>query len=164
MSTNWGDRNAIVANLFNPAFCGEIIRVVAYSYNKHSNNKFPFAFSYIVLPIILHEETRRRMPRSTRTYFFVWVEENDKLFFDFSTRTKNMVRSTKEALLFLLTYKRIELTEKGEIITIDEKPRHFNSNDHKEYDEIIKKAAMFGKWLSTTNDVKSIYSFFRITP
>lgn len=164
MSTNWTDRNSIVANLFNPAFCGEIIRVTAFSYNKHSNNNFPFAFAYLVLPIILHEETRGRMPRSTRTYFFVWVEENDKLFFDFSTRTKNMVKSTKEALSFLLAYGRIDLTEIGEIITNNEKPKQYNSDDYKEYDEIIKKAMMLGKWLSTTSDVKSIYSFFRITP
>ena len=86
MRRNWTDRNTIVANLFNPAFCAEIIRVVAMEYNKHTNTKFPFAFSFIVLPILLHKETRERLPRSTRTYFFVWVGNNDNLFFDFSKR------------------------------------------------------------------------------
>lgn len=81
MKTNWIDRNTIVANLFNPAFCGEIIRVVAMEYNKHTNTKFPFAFSFIVLPILLHKETRDKLPRSVSTYFFVWVENNDYLFF-----------------------------------------------------------------------------------
>lgn len=164
MKTTWDERNTIVANLFNPAFCGEIIRIVANSYNKHTNNKFPFAFSFIVLPILLHKQTRERMPRTIRTYFFAWVEENDSLFFDFSKRTKSMVKYTKEALSFLLVYKRIELNEQGEIDTQEDRVRQINNDDYQEYNEIIKKAEMLGKWLATTSEVKSIYSFFRITP
>ena len=164
MKSQWEERNPIVANLFNPAFCGEIIRIVINNYNKHTNRKFPFAFSYIILPILLHKETRDKMPRTIRTYFFVWVEENDSLFFDFSKRTKSMVKYTKEALLFLLAYKKIEITELGEIISTKERARQIKKDDYEEYNEIIKKAEMLGKWLATTSDVKSIYSFFRITP
>lgn len=164
MKTSWIERNTIVANLFNPAFCGEIIRIVANSYNKHTNSKFPFAFTFIVLPLLLHNETRNRMPRTVRTYFFVWVEENDNLFFDFSKRTKSMVKYTKEALSFLIAYNKIEITEQGEISTSDEKNKKINKDEYLEYNEILKKAEMLGKWLATTSDVKSIYSFFRITP
>lgn len=164
MKIPWEERNTIVANLFNPAFCGEIIRLVVQSYNKHTSIKFPFAFSFIVLPILLHKETRDRMPRSIRTYFFVWVQENDNLFFDFSKRTKNMVKYTKEAISFLLAYKRIEINEQGELDAQNERSRQIRNEDYQEYNEIIKKAEMLGKWLATTSDVKSIYSFFKITP
>jgi len=164
MKTEWSERNTIVANLFNPAFCGEILRAVAREYNKHTNTKFPFAFTFLVLPILLHKETRERMPKTVRTYFFVWVEENDDLFFDFAKRTKSMVKFTKEAISFLLLYKKIELTQLGEINTSQEKVKQISNDDYQEYNEILKKAEMLGKWLSHTSDVKSIYSFFRITP
>lgn len=164
MKIAWSDRNTIVANLFNPAFCGEVIRVVAKEYNKNANSKFPFAFTFLVLPILLHKETRERMPRSVRTYFFVWVEENDDLFFDFAKRTSNMVKFTKEAITFLMAYQKISLTEQGEIITNPINSKVPTSPDYLEYNEIIKKAGMLGKWLSSTTDAKSIYSFFRITP
>jgi hypothetical protein len=164
MNIPWKERNTIVANLFNPAFCGEVVRVVANNYNKHTSTKFPFAFAFIVLPILLHKPTRDQMPKTIRTYFFVWVEENDGLFFDFSQRTKSMIKYTKEALLFLMAYKRIELTEKGEIVAATEKAKQFADDDYEEYNEIIKKAEMLGKWLAVTSDVKSIYSFFRIIP
>lgn len=164
MKITWSDRNTIVANLFNPAFCGEVIRVVAKEYNKNATSKFPFAFTFLVLPILLHKETRERMPKSVRTYFFVWVEQNDDLFFDFAKRTSNMVKFTKEALTFLMAYQKISLTEKGEIITNPINSRVPTSIDYLEYNEIIKKATMLGKWLSSTTDAKSIYSFFRITP
>lgn len=164
MNTKWTDRNTIVANLFNPAFCGEIIRIVAKEYNKHTNTKFPFAFSFIILPILLHKETRERLPKTTKTYFFVWIEQNDKLFFDFSKRAKSMVKFTKEALSFAIVYKKISLTENGEIETSAEHVNYYKKEEYEEYDEILKKAGMLGKWLSFTSDVKSIYSFLRITP
>lgn len=164
MNIIWDERNTIVANLFNPAFCGEVIRIVAKEYNKHTNSIFPYEFAFLVLPILLHQQTRERMPRSVRTYFFVWVEDNDDLFYDFSKRTKGMVKYTKEALLFLLLYKKITLNEQGGLITSQERVIKRENEDYLELNHILKKAEMLGKWLSTTSDVKSIYSFFRITP
>lgn len=164
MNISWTERNTLVANLFNPAFCGEIIRVCAKEYNKHTNSKFPYAYAFIILPIVLHKATRERMPRSVRTYFFVWVEKNDDLFFDFSKRTRSMVKYTKEALSFLLAHNKIEFNDNAEIIASDERVKKINKDDYQEYNEILKKAEMLGKWLSSTSDVKSIYSFLRITP
>lgn len=164
MNIGWTERNTIVANLFNPAFCGEIIRATAKEYNKHTNTNFPYAFAFLVLPILLHKATRERMPRSVRTYYFVWVEQNDDLFFDFPKRTRSMVKYTKEALLFLLAHNKIELNEKAEILASDEKVKTINKDEYQEYNDILKKAEMLGKWLSSTSDVKSIYSFLRITP
>lgn len=164
MSAGWTERNKMVANLFNPAFCGEIIRATAKEYNKHTNTKFPYAFAFLVLPIVLHKATRERMPRTVRTYFFVWVEQNDDLFFDFPKRTRSMVKYTKEALSFLLVHSKIEFNENAEILAREEKVKKINKEDYQEYNEILKKAEMLGKWLSSTSDVKSIYSFLRITP
>ncbi|MBB6271438.1 hypothetical protein HDF26_001865 [Pedobacter cryoconitis] len=164
MRVEWSERNTMVSNLFNPAFCGEILRTVAKEYNKHTSTKFPFAFAFLILPILLHKETRERMPKTVRSYIFVWVEDNDDLFYDFAKRTKSLVRFTKEALSFLLIYQKIELTEFGEIITSQEKVQKVNDDEYQEYNDILKKAEMLGKWLSHTTDVKSIYSFFRITP
>jgi len=104
------------------------------------------------------------MPRSTRTYFFVWVEENDSLFFDFAQRTKSMVKFTKEAISFLLVYKKIVIADTGRMTSTSEKIKQVSDEDYEEYNDILKKAEMLGKWLSQTSDVKSIYSFFRITP
>jgi len=164
MKISWTERNTIVANLFNPAFCGEIIRATAKEYNKHTNTKFPYAFTFIVLPIVLHNDTRERMPRSVRTYFFVWVEQNDDLFFDFAKRTRSMVKYTKEALSFLLIHNKIQITKNAEIITTNENVKKIKKEDYQEYNDILKKAQMLGRWLSSTSDVKSIYSFLRITP
>ena len=49
----WEDRSKIVANLLNPAFCGEILRRAIVSYNENEENMlFPFSLLYLILPII----------------------------------------------------------------------------------------------------------------
>lgn len=49
---NWEDRSKIVANLLNPAFCGEILRRAIASYNDNEENMlFPFSLLYLILPI-----------------------------------------------------------------------------------------------------------------
>ena len=68
------------------------------------------------------------------------------------------------ALTFLLAHNKIEFNENAEIVASDERVKKINKEDYQEYNEILKKAEMLGKWLSSTSDVKSIYSFLRITP
>lgn len=164
MIVEWKDRNQIVANLFNPAFCGEILRRSVKAYNDNSSTSFPYAFSFLVLPILLHKSTRERMPRSTRSYLFAWVEENDDLFFDFSRRAKNMVPHTKEAIMFLMQNQLIELDDKGGLLNSNIRLKSMKGDDLLEYQEIMKKAEMLGKWLSQNPNINSVYSFFRITP
>jgi hypothetical protein len=75
-----------------------------------------------------------------------------------------MVKYTKEALSFLLIHNKIQLSENAEIIATEERAKKINKEDYQEYNDILKRAEMLGKWLSSTSDVKSIYSFLRITP
>lgn len=75
-----------------------------------------------------------------------------------------MVKYTKEAIMFLLMYKAIDLDDDGDIQVNGYKKKNYTGEEYEEYIEIMGKAKMLGKWLSHTSDVKSIYSFFRITP
>jgi hypothetical protein len=104
------------------------------------------------------------MPRSTRSYLFAWVEENDDLFFNFSNRAKEMVPYTKESIMFLLQNELIEIDNKGQIEVPDRKIKKLKGDDLEEYDMIINKTEMLGKWLSQNSNVNSVFSFFRITP
>lgn len=164
MNNNWNNRNPIVKNLLNPAFCGEVIRVAANEYNTHSENKFPYLYSFLVLPIILHEETRQRLPRTTRTYIFAWVDENEDLLMQFPNRAKNMAKYTRESLCFLIKYNAIEMDKTGNIFVPNYRKTNYSGEEYSEYNDIMKKSKMLGKWLSQSSDIKSIYSFFRITP
>ena len=164
MIKSWNQRNPIVANLLNPAFCGEVIRRTASSYNEASNANFPFAYCFIVLPILLHTETRERMPRSTRSYLFSWVAENEDLFYDFSKRAHQMTPFAKESIMFLLQNGIIEIDQNGQIEVTERRIKNLRGDDLEEVNAIFSKSAMLGRWLALNSNVNSVYSFFRITP
>lgn len=83
MIQKWENRTPIVANLLNPAFCGEILRRFIKSYNSKSEHNTPFLLCFIVLPILLHKETRDNLPRSTVTHVLTWIDSNDIIFMNF---------------------------------------------------------------------------------
>ena len=164
MRTEWNHRNPIVANLLNPAFCGEVIRRAALSYNENASSTFPYAYSFLVLPILLHEETRNRLPKSTKSYLFAWVEMNDDLFYNFSKRARDMVPYTKESVMFLLQNEHIEIDSTGGITVEKKRMKSIKNENMDEFEMIMNRSKMLGKWLSKNTNVNSVYSFFRITP
>lgn len=161
---SWNNRSPIIANLFNPAYCGEIIRRTAESYYKNCNKQLPYAYSFLILPILLHKSTRQKLPKSTRKYLFTWVEENDFLFIDFTSRVKNMKPFTKEAISFLIANNKMIIDNDGGMEVFEYRKKNPTGNNIEETQEIFRKAKLLGSWFAISGDVKSIYSFFRITP
>lgn len=162
---NWNDRSVITKNLLNPAFCSEVIRKTIKAYNINENgNGFPYSLLFLILPIVLHKRTRQKMPRSYKTYFHSWVDENESLFIDFANRVKQLSPFTKEAIMFLLMYDCAKINDFGciEIFQYQNKTPQGNNTD--EITEIYKKAELLGKWFCETGNEQTIYMFLKIRP
>ncbi|MCB0382450.1 MAG: hypothetical protein KDD05_03900 [Psychroserpens sp.] len=164
MIKEWENRTAILANLLNPAFCGEIIRRFIKAYNDKSDKQASFILCFIVLPILLHKETREQLPKTTNTHLLTWIDSKDALFIDFPSRVKNMKTYTKEALMFLLYQEAIIFNVEARIETTAFRKKRHNGEGTEEVDEIFKKAEFLGKWLTKAEDIKTLFSFLRITP
>ena len=77
----WDMRTHEVAYLLNPAFCGRILYSTIKTYNEILNRAFPFPLIYLVLPLVLHKQTRINI--SSRTQLLVWVQKYSQLLIDF---------------------------------------------------------------------------------
>lgn len=165
MIKEWEERTPILANLLNPAFCGEIIRRFIKSYNdKSENNQVSFLLCFVVLPIVLHKDTREQLPKTTNSHLLTWIDSKDALFIGFPNRVRDMKIYTKEAITFLLHHKAIVFNEQGTIETLPFRKKRFNGEDTEEAEEILKKVEFLGKWLTKVEDIKTLFSFLRITP
>ncbi|SFJ42626.1 three component ABC system middle component [Olleya namhaensis] len=164
MTKEWEERTAILANLLNPAFCGEILRRFIKGYNDKSDNKASFILCFIVLPLVLHKETREELPKTTANHLLTWIDSKDALFINFPNRVKDMKPYTKEALMFLLNQEAIFFNEESKIETVSFRKKKFNGEGIEEVEEILKKAEFLGKWLTKSEDIKTLFSFLRITP
>ena len=107
----WSMRTHEVAFLLNPAFCGRILYSTIKTYNEKTNRAFPFPLIYLVLPLVLHKETRMNI--NIRTQLLVWVQRYPQLLLDFPKRTRGLVPITNEAVEFLLQTGKVRFTENG---------------------------------------------------
>ena len=164
MNQKWEERSIIVANLLNPAFCGEVIRRAILSYNSiNEDSKFPFSLSYLILPFVLHKKTREHMPRSVATYFHSWAEEKEFLLIDFASRTRQLLPYTKEALMFLSYHNAVEIEANGISVT-NARKKSIKDEHAQEVNDIYKKAEFLGKWMKQTGNAQTIYMFLKIQP
>lgn len=166
MLVNWEERSVISANLLNPAFCGEVLRRTIWSFNQNEKDEYmPFSLAFLILPIVLHKDTREKMPIRSSTYFHSWVDSNEQLFIDFANRVKLLTPYTRESIIFLLKHNAISINDNGGFEVLGPyRKRNVRGDSIEEVNSILKKAELLGKWLRLTGNPQTIYMFLKIKP
>src|SRR5438270_7969952 len=77
-----------------------LIAETANEFQKKTTRPLPFAVTFLVLPIVLHEATRDALPNSTLTALLPWVRANRERLVGFAGRVQNLTEISREAVLF----------------------------------------------------------------
>jgi len=160
---SWQERPSEVSYLLNPAFCGRIIYNTISEYYSSSEKPFPLALMYLILPLVLHKNTRELI--NSRTAFTNWIQNNPKVLIGFPRRAREMVTITNEAIEYLLQSKYICIDTNGEfIINVEQKKMSKTKFTDHEVKECINKAGHIGKWFASTGKVENIYISLGVRP
>jgi hypothetical protein len=161
---DWANRPPEIAALLNPAFCGFLLSTGLNEYNKNVDKGAPYAFPFVMLPLVLHKPTRERFPRSSRTAFSAWITNADTAIakIGFAERAKNMAPYVKEGLTFAMQNNSIYVTESGRLKTTPAK-KSFPSATQ-EVNECIRASVMCGKWFSMVGDFKTAMALLGVKP
>lgn len=152
-----------VAFLLNPAFCGRVLYSTIKTYNKATNRALPFPLIYLVLPLVLHKETRTYI--TSRTKLILWVQRHPQLLIDFPQRTRNLVPITNEAIEFLFQTGIVILTSNGELeISPTSRVLSKTKFSDDEIAECLKKGEHVAKWFAATGKVETIYIELGVRP
>ncbi len=173
----WANRPPEIAALLNPAFCAFLASAGLKEYTKNVNEGAPYAFPFVMLPLILHKPTRQIFPRSSRTTFSAWIVNTDTAIakIGFAERAKNMVPYVKEALAFAMQHDSIYVTEAGRLKVSNSPWKSFLKlslksslkpfpNGTPETHECVRVAFMCGKWLSMVGDFKTVMALLGVKP
>jgi hypothetical protein len=152
-----------VFNLFNPAFCGLVIAAVIEAYEDESDRPFPFPVVYLILPVLLSKELRDSLPTAIRQPMHTWIQKNPKVRVGFPDRCRDLLSISHEAVTFLLQTKRITLTNKCEV-SIGNKLRTKQADVSEEILQILKKAALLGKWFASSGSPSTIFTIWGVRP
>ena len=157
---NWNLRTHEVAFLLNPAFCGRVLYSTIKTYNEKANRALPFPLIYLVLPLVLHKETRANI--NSRTQLQLWVQRYPQLLIDFPKRARELVPITNE---FLLQTGNIILTPNGELeISPTLKSLSKTKFVDDEISECLKKGEHIAKWFVAAGKAETIYIELGVRP
>ncbi len=163
MKKNWNLRTHEVAFLLNPAFCGRVLYSTIKTYNEKANRALPFPLIYLVLPLVLHKETRANI--NSRTQLQLWVQRYPQLLIDFPKRARELVPITNESVEFLLQTGNIILTPNGELeISPTLKSLSKTKFVDDEVSECLKKGEHIAKWFVAAGKAETIYIELGVRP
>ena len=156
----WSERWAAEeANHFNPAYCGALIYEFARSYRNAKRQPASFALVFCALPIALHPSTRDRLPSTTASEMFSWLEENRDVRVGFGIRAQNLAPYVKEGLRYALARRAVRL-EEGGAIEIGPKRASFTATTLEvttmDVRDTVQCVRMVARWFAGAGDVASI--------
>lgn len=152
-----------IAFLLNPAFCGRVLYSTVKAYNERTHKAFPFPLIYLVLPLVLHKETRSNI--NSRTQLQLWVQRYPQLLIDFPQRARELVPITNESVEFLLQTGKVLLTPNGELeISLTSKTLSKTKFVDNEVSDCLKKAEHIARWFATAGKVETIYIELGVRP
>ena len=160
----WDKRSPEVANLLNPAFCAVVLYAAVAEYQKKAKSGVPFPLLYLLLPIVLHQETRNRV--NSKTNMVVWLQRYPDALIGFPERARSLVAFTNEAIEYLL-HQHIVNVDNGELTvhkTISKAKMDKLAATDPEISNCILKAAHIGRWFYNMRSEENIYAAWGVKP
>lgn len=158
---DWHLRPSEIANLLNPAFCGEVISRGARSYETECGKTLPFALTFLVLPIVLHKPTREQLnPRTKQMH--VWLQSNGPLCIGFADRVRAMKAITQEAVVFLHDQGRITIDDVGGLRVTGNNARENQFGG--EVRDCLKAATVVGRLMARAGPPTAVWAMWGVRP
>lgn len=153
----WNQRPFEIANLLNPAFCSILLYDSILEYYKKKKYGMPFALSFLILPIVLHKQTRDALPKTTVALLHPWFQNNGQVRVGYARRVKKMIPFTREAIIFGMQSGLFDIDDGGNLVPSQRKPASPEWDSTSEAAFCREKAKFLGSWYSKVQDISSLF-------
>lgn len=153
--TAWLERPRVEATLLNPALLAVLLAAAAEAYE---DGGMPWPLAFLVPPLVLHRPTRDALPRTTRTHLSTWIRREPLLRAGFPARAAAMVPLTREGLR--LGLRAGVLVRDGAMLT----GRLNTEAPPGELKQLIRRAALVGRWLAKTDQPSTVFALLGVAP
>jgi Family of unknown function (DUF6521) len=125
----------------------------------------PYALAYLVLPLVLHEGTRKTMEARIR-HFQVWINRNQQIKVGLAVRARSLVPYSREALILLRQAGLVEFRASDAALMIVKPLRRFRRQFQQSQETIDcqGKSSILGKWFARTHSQSTIYASLGLMP
>jgi hypothetical protein len=163
----WRFRPPEEASLFNPPFICALAFEFLKNYSKDKKEGASLFLLIVALTIALHYSTRQRLPYSTVTPLFSWVQENEDLLIGLASRSKNLTPYIKEAVMFGMRMNVIQLIANSNLCTGPSRAtftKLFLEQTTSETAEIIDRTKFIGRWFAKSGSEISVAAALGVKP
>jgi len=164
--TPWTERSIEERSLLNPGFCTMLLWYAAQGYASERSNPMAFELSFLVLPFVLHKETRESLPSSIRTSLPTWLAEHPIARVRLGERAATLSAFTKESLIFGGSHGLLSVAQDGVRANADMKKR-VNAALKATSDEVrecAKRAEFLGRWLEKAGGPETVMTLLGVRP
>ena len=162
----WKTRPAEEKTLLSPSFCSVLLWQAAGGYSSIANTRLPFDLAFLVLPIVLHRNTRTSLPKAVTTSLAVWLDDNPLMRARIADRARTLVPFTKEALLFGGLHGLLDLANASVGEAPDWKKRigaEIKASSD-EVQECASRAYFLGRWLAKGGSPSTVMATLGVRP
>jgi len=164
--TPWHTRSVEERNLLNAGFCSTLLWHAALGYASERRAAMAIELSFLVLPFVLHRETRESLPRNITTSLPTWLTEYPIVRTRLGERAAVLRPFTREALVFGGLYGLLSLSADGVRANADMKKR-VAAGLKPTSDEVracAKRAEFLGKWLEKAGGTETVMALLGVRP
>ena len=164
--SQWTSRPAEERALLNPSFCSCLLWQASVGYEGVAQAPLPFDISFIVLPTVLHRETRESLPKVVRTSLAAWINDNPLARTHIADRARTLVPFTKEAMMYGGIHGLFKL-QRGAIAANPEWRNRIAADLKDSTDEVqscAKRAEFVGKWLASSGSSSTVMAILGVRP
>lgn len=164
----WSARPSEEQRLLNPSFCAVLLWHSAQAHAEADQNQSGIAFEkcFLVLPMVLHRETRESLPPTVATSIPVWLGRNPLASSTIADRARSLVPFTKEALRFGGAYGLLQFHQTIIRANPDWKRRVATTLEDTSHEvrKCAKRAEFVGRWFAKTGNAETVLSLLGVQP
>lgn len=155
--TAWTERPRVEATLLNPALLAVLLAAAARDYQTEAA-RMPWPLAFLIPPLVLHRPTRDALPRDTRTHLSTWIRRKPLLRAGFPDRAAAMVPLTREGIRLGLRAGVLAREGSDLIGHLDAEP------PSGELRQLVRRAALVGRWLAKTDQPSTVFALLGVAP
>lgn len=148
--------------MLNPALIAALTASAVERYGAASGQPMPWAFPFLIAPLVLHRDTREALPQRITTHWARWVSDHPLLEAGFAPRSLSLVEPVRDGLRFGLSIGALGLAE-GRALT-----GGLASNARVDGDgdvaAIIRASGFVGRWLTRLDQPATAFALLGVTP
>ncbi|MEW8441486.1 MAG: three component ABC system middle component [Candidatus Thiodiazotropha taylori] len=166
---SWEDRTYEERHLLNPAFCSLLLWHAAKGSSKEAVSprvSLSYLEAFLVLPLILHQQSRESLPKRLTTSMPVWIDSQPLVITALPQRARSTNDFTREAILFGGTAGLFDI-EKNSILVNEDRAKDINKILKQTSDEVrtcMKKSEFLGRWFAHTGTPETVFTLLGVRP